>query len=135
MDEPTEIVDVDSEKAVLGGDLVERACGVDEGDGTERKGKLQLQEMKLLCREIIQHSRNTMGDVPSAQKLPLVGEWTVCVSGKASDLEVEPTDVPIELETLVIVSIQSEDPHSGGIPRMHLRGTTWCAGDMNGIGD
>ena len=132
--EPTEIVDVDLERAVLGGDLVERACGVDEGDGMERKGKLQLQETKLLCREIIQHSGNTTGDVPSARKLPLVGEWTVCASGKASDLEVEPTDVPIELETLVIVLIQLEDLCSGEIPCVHLRGTNWCACNAEGFG-
>ena len=59
----------------------------------------------------------------------------MCVSSKASDLEVEPTDVPIESETLVIVLIQLEDPCSSGIPCMHLRGTTWRAGDANGIGD
>ena len=33
--EPTEITDVDSEKAVLGGELAERACRVDEGDETD----------------------------------------------------------------------------------------------------
>ncbi|KIM54280.1 hypothetical protein SCLCIDRAFT_31227 [Scleroderma citrinum Foug A] len=46
-----------------------------------------------------------------------------------------PTDTSNELMELVTLSIESEDPHSSGIPCVHLRGTTWRAGDANGIGD
>jgi len=44
-------------------------------------------------------------------------------------------DTPNESETLVIMSIASESPDGGGIPRMHLGGTRSCAGDTNGCGN
>ena len=59
----------------------------------------------------------------------------MCVSGKASDLEVEPMDAPIESETLIIVSIQLEDLCSGRILRVRLGGTSCCAGDANCLGN
>ena len=64
MAKPTEITDVDR-TALLGREPAERACGVDEGDGTERKGKSQLQEIELLCKESRQRNGNTMDDIPS----------------------------------------------------------------------
>ena len=100
--------DVDSEKAVLGGKLVERACrvdegdetdvdvdrtvllgrepverasGVDEGDGTERRD-LQLQQTNLLCEETSQHNGNAEDNIPITNGLPLKGEWTVYPSGE-----------------------------------------------------
>jgi len=48
---------------------------------------------------------------------------------------IEPADTPNESETLVIVSIASESPDGGGIPRVHLGGTRSRAGDANGCGN
>ena len=81
MAKPTD-ADVDSEKAPLGGDPAERACRVDEGDGTEREPQLRLQEIKLLCGEIDQRSGNANETVPIANGLPLKGEWIVCASSE-----------------------------------------------------
>ena len=64
MAKPTKIADVDR-MALLGGEPVERACGVDEGDGTEHKGKSRLQEIELLCKESHQCNGNMMDDIPS----------------------------------------------------------------------
>ena len=133
MAKPT-IVDVDR-TARLGIELASEACGVDEGDGTECEGKSRLQETNLLCEEARQRNENASENIPSARKLPLVGEWTVCASSKASDLEVKPMDAPIESETLVIVSIQLEDLHSGRIPHVRLGGTSCHAGDANCLGN
>ena len=185
--EPTEIADVDG-MALLGRELVERARGIGEGDETEREAQSRLQESKLLCGEIDQHSGIANGDIPITNRLPLEGEWTLYASGETSNpngntdasnaaiecvdspsesrvaedtprVELEgrkggmsegasvdeaggnaghgtgPTDTSNELTELVTLSIKSEDPHSGGIPCVHLRGTTWHAGDANGIGD
>lgn len=38
-------------------------------------------------------------------------------------------------ETLITLSIELEDPCSGRVPHMHLRGMNWCAGDANGPGN
>jgi len=51
------------------------------------------------------------------------------------DREVEPADTPNESETLVIVSIVSESPDSGGIPRVHLGGMRSRRGDVNSCGN
>ena len=110
MAEPTKIADVDLEKAALGGDLVERACGVDKGDGTERKGK----------GEIIQCSGNMENNVPITDGLPLEGEWSVYLSDKS--------------DTLIPVSIESESLGSGGIPCVCLGGTRMWPGNVNGPG-
>ena len=112
MTKPTEITDVDSEKAVLGGELVERACrvdkgdemdvdvnrmvllgrepaerasGVNEGNGTEHRD-LRLQQTNLLCEETRQHNGNVEDNIPIANRLPLEGEWTVYPSGKMKNL-------------------------------------------------
>ena len=150
---PTD-ADVDSEKAPLGRDPAEMACRVDEGDEMERKPQLQLQEMKLLCREIIQCSGNTENNVPIADGLPLEGEWTICASGKTSNSNgdahalnaavehadhagqgVEPADVPNETDMLVTLSIELEDLSSSGIPHVYLGGTHWHACHTKGLGD
>jgi len=47
----------------------------------------------------------------------------------------EPTDMLNELEMLVTMSIMSEDPNSGEIPRVRLGGTRWHAGDTNRPGN
>ena len=162
MAEPMEIADVDLEKAALGGEPAERAArvdegsetdadvdrmallgrepaerasGVDEGDGMEHEPQTRLPKAELYCEDKHQHNENASENIPSARKLPLVGEWTVCASGKASDLEVEPMDAPIELETLVIVLIQLEDLRSSRIPRVRLGGTSCRAGDANCLGN
>ena len=82
MAKPTEIADVDPEKAALGGDLAERACGVDEGNGTECKD-LQLPKAELYCKEGHQCNGNVEDTIPSAYRLLLEGEWEVHASGEA----------------------------------------------------
>ena len=48
--EPTEIVDV-NRTALLGRKPVERACGVDEGDGMEHEPQMQLPKAEFYCKE------------------------------------------------------------------------------------
>ena len=48
---------------------------------------------------------------------------------------VEPADIPNESEALIIVSVASESPDGGGIPRVHLGGTRLCTGAANGCGN
>ena len=81
--EPTEIMDV-NRTALLGRKPVERACGVDEGDGMERRD-LRLQQTYFYCEESDQRSGNTNKDVPITHGVPLEGEWTWCASSEASD--------------------------------------------------
>ena len=69
----------------LGGELAKRVSGVDEGDGMEREPQSWLQELKLLCGEIVQHSRIANENVPIAHGVPLEGEWTWCASGEATN--------------------------------------------------
>jgi len=125
--------------------------------------------MNLNHKEQHQRNANMNVDVPSAHRLPLEGEWTVCASGGLTNSSegcergaveqesvdepiieccqqlcmadgnagcgVEPADTPNESDTLVIKSITSESPNSGGIPRVHLGSPSWHAGDMNGPGN
>ncbi|KIM52604.1 hypothetical protein SCLCIDRAFT_32511 [Scleroderma citrinum Foug A] len=84
MAKPTD-VDVDSEKAPLGRDPAERACRVDEGDQMECESKSQLQQTKLLCKEIVQHSGIANENVPIAHGVPLEGEWTWCASSEVTN--------------------------------------------------
>ena len=70
--------------ATLGKDLVTAACGVDEGDEMERN-ELRLQQTNLFCEKVDQRNGNATEDVPSIHGVPLEGEWTVYLSGKASD--------------------------------------------------
>ena len=76
--------------ALLGKEPVEMACGVNEGDGTECKGKSQLQT-EFYCEENHQYNENAKNNIPNAHGLPLVGEWIGCASGEAGDslLELE----------------------------------------------
>ena len=111
------VVDIDG-KAALGRDLAERVHIVDEG-GEERKPPLRLQQIKFYCREIDQHSGIANGDVPITNGLPLEGEWAIYPSGDAGR-EVKPMDSSNELKTLIILSMESEDPGGGGIPHVHL---------------
>ena len=78
------VTDINS-KVALGRDLAERVHIVDEG-GKEHKSPLQLQQMKLLCGEIVQCNRNMGNNVPIANGLPLEGEWTVYASSEVNDL-------------------------------------------------
>ncbi|KIM57362.1 hypothetical protein SCLCIDRAFT_28844 [Scleroderma citrinum Foug A] len=116
MAEPTEIADVNLEKAapdgelaerahridegdetdadidrtaLLGGEPAEMACRVDEGDGTEHGYQVWLQQTGFYCEESRQRSGNTTEDIPSAQKLLLEGEWSGYASGEASDPKVD----------------------------------------------
>ena len=139
MANPPQIADVDR-TATLGIDLATAACGVDEGDGTERRD-LRLQQTNLLCEETRQCNGNVEVNIPIANRLPLEGEWTVYPScemknsnGGDTGREVEPTDMPNKSEMLVTVSIESEDPHSGDTPCVYLGGTRMRADDTNGLG-
>ena len=76
--------DVDG-TAALGGEPAERVQGVGEGDETERDSQLRLKQTNFYCKEDRQRNENANADVPSTYKLPLEGEWTVYVSGEASD--------------------------------------------------
>ena len=52
-----------------------------------------------------------------------------------ADQEGEPTGTSNKVETLVIVSIESEDLGSSDTPRVYLGGTRMCAGNANGLGN
>jgi len=56
--------------ALLGGEPVERASGVDEGN-EERKHESQIQQTIFYCKESHQHNENTNSNVPKAHGLPL----------------------------------------------------------------
>ena len=140
MAEPNEIADIDR-TALLGGEPEERACGVDKGNGMEHKGKLRLQETNLLCKEACQRNENATENVPITHRLLLKGEWAVYSSGKMKNSngdagqEVKPTDSLNESETLVTLSIKSEDLHSSGVLCIHLGGMSCRAGDANHFGN
>ena len=110
---PTEIVDI-NRTALLGGKLAERACGVDEGDGMECEPQMQLLKEESYCEEIVQCSGITNEDVPSAQRLLLEGEWTVCMSGELLMTTVEP---------------YANDGNRNAC--VYLGGMRWCAGDAS----
>ena len=137
--EPLADVDIDG-MALLSRELAERASGVNKGNGMERRD-LQLQQTNLLCEETRQRNRNIEEDIPSAQRLPLEGEWAGCVSGESNkskgcsrSCEVEPADTSNESVTLVTLSIELEDPHSGETLRVYLGGTRMRADNANGLG-
>ena len=141
---PTEIADINLEKAALGGEPVERAsgvekggetgvdidrmamlgtdpaeraCTVDEGAEMECKGT-QLQQTTFYCEESRQRNGNANEDIPSIQKLPLKGEWTVLyVNGELLTTTVEPYVDDGEPSTCI-----------------HLRGMHWCMGNANRSG-
>ena len=162
--EPT-VVDADVDRmALLGGEPAERASGVDEGDGTERGYQAQLQQTGFYCEESRQRSGNATEDIPSAQKLPLEGEWSGYASGEASNpkvdgiesegceggmsecacvdeangnpsREVEPADTSNESETLVTLSVELYVEDGGDIPHVYLGGTRWRACHIEGLGN
>ena len=49
--------------------------------------------------------------------------------------EIEPVDVPNETDMPIVLSIKSESMGDSEIPRVHLRCTSWCAGDANRPGN
>ena len=112
--------------APLGGKLVERARGVDEGDGMEHEPQSWLQQTIFYSKED-QHNANANGDVPFANGLPLEGEWTVNPSGERDTSmhasidevegdpgrEVEPADIPNKSDMLIVLSIESESIGDG----------------------
>jgi len=58
----------------------------------------------------------------------------LCMADGDPGCGVESADTLDESDTLVIVSIESEAPNGGGIPRVHIGGTRSRAGDANGLG-
>ena len=146
--------------ALLGGELAEMACGVDEGNWTECEPQTRLQQTGFYCEESHQHSRNAMDNIPVAHGMPLEG-W--CASGEASDPKldgiksegcasgmderacideadgnagcgIKPADSLNELTEFVALSIKLEDLGSGDIPCVHLGGMRMQMGDANGLG-
>ena len=80
--EPT-VADADVNRmALLGGEPVERASGVDEGDGMECEPQTRLPKTELFCEETHQRNGNAEDNIPIANRLPLEGEWTVYPSGE-----------------------------------------------------
>ena len=158
MVEPTEIADVNLEKAapdgelaerahridegdetdadvdrtaLLGGEPAEMACRVDKGDGTEHGYQARLQQTGFYCEESRQRNENTNTNVPIAYGLPLKGEWTVCVSGKASNLEGD-ADALNEPTELLMTKVEPSIENGGGVPRVCLGGTQMRTGHANG---
>ena len=82
------IMDVDR-TTLLGRELAERVSGVDEGD-RDHENELRIQQTEFSCEESHQHSGIMKEDVPSVQKLPLEGKWTVCMSGELLTTTVKP---------------------------------------------
>ena len=128
MANPTEITGI-NRTALLGGEPVERVCRVDKGNG-EREPQSWLQEMKSLCKEIIQCSGNANRAISDAYRLLLEGEWTVCASGKASDSEHD-ADTSNELTEPLTTTIKPDDADGGGMLSMYLGGMRWHAGNVS----
>ena len=133
---PEMIVDVD-EKAALGGELAERACKVDEGDGMECEPQTRLLKEEFYCEENNQCSGIAKEDVPNAYGLPLEGEWTEYPSSETTDSKgVElgrksGTDGGVEPAGS---SNKLEGPDGSGIPCVCLGGTRMWPGDVDGPG-
>jgi len=78
--------------------------------------------------------------LPKRHTLPLEGErdgvatngYTRSSSGRPMPQKLAATS--IELEELVTVSIESEKPHSGEMPRVRLASVRWHTDDVNGPG-
>jgi len=85
VNEGTEIIADVNRTALLGREPAERASGVDEGDKMEHDSQSRLQQTNLPYEESCQHNENARENVPSAQRLPLEGEWIVCASGETND--------------------------------------------------
>ena len=147
--------DIDG-KAMLGSEPAMVACGVDEGAKTELDGELQLQQTKLYCENIDQHSGNANANVPSAYKLPLEGEWTGYVSSESNKSKgcsggmgerasvdeadgnaghgIEPSDALNELTEFIGLSVESYVENSSDTPHVCLGGIRWHACDVKGPG-
>ena len=116
---PTKIADVDR-TALLGGKPVERACGVDKGDGMEHKD-LRLPKAELYCEDKHQHNENANENLPSTYKLLLEGEWTGYASGEARDPEgdaaTERVDCPHESRETTDANGVKLEGHREGMSR------------------
>lgn len=130
--------------ALLGREPAKRASEVNETMHSDPQRLAQAQTNY----EENQHSNNATKDVPSMHGLPLMGEWIVCASGKASECcqqlagvdgdagrKAKPVDTMNVPEALVTMSIDLENSDSGDILHMHLGSTSWQAGDVNRLGD
>ena len=79
--------DVDG-KALPGSKPAKRASEVDETKETPDGHQPQVQQVKLYHKES-QHNENTKRNLPSTHKVPLEGEWSVCVSSRVRDLKLD----------------------------------------------
>jgi len=112
--------------ALLGGDLAERACRVDEGDETQHDSKSRLQQAEFYCKERRQRDENANGNVPKAHGLLLEGEWLVCASSEASDWNGDANASNAAIERVVS---PSESRVTEDTPRVESEG---CEGGTSG---
>ncbi|KIM58079.1 hypothetical protein SCLCIDRAFT_28347 [Scleroderma citrinum Foug A] len=108
--------DVDG-KATLGREPVGMVHRVNEGS-KEHEPQVQLQQIEFYCEESCQHSGIAKEDVPSAQKLPLEGEWTVCTSSELLTTTVEPYIKDVDMNARICLGAMhwhaNNTSHSGG---------------------
>ena len=109
--------------------LPETADGPSESRETEDATEHELESRNRGTSE-----RASVDETEVVVQTPVECCQQLCIANGNGDRGVEPVDVPVESETLKTVSIQSEEPNGGGIPRVHLGGTRWRAGDANGPG-
>ena len=68
-------------KALPGRELANRASRVNKAD--EMPDGCQPQpKQRQLYHKASQHNKNTKRNLPSAHRVPLEGEWSVCASGR-----------------------------------------------------
>ena len=78
-----QITNVDG-TTLLGGELVERVCGVNKGGRMEHEGKLCLQKSEFYWKED-QCNENANTNIPNAHGVLLEEELAGCVSGEMSN--------------------------------------------------
>ena len=149
------VADVDG-KAALGRELAERVHVVDEGTKMERGRQSRLQQTN--CEANGQRNANANANIPNAHGLPLEGEWEVYASGglmnssegcnggageraSVDDMdgdpgrELERIDAQNELTQLLTTTVEPYVNDGDTNACVHLKCTSWRAGDTNGVGD
>ena len=79
-----------------------------------------------------QRNRNATGDIPSARKLPLMGEWTVCASSETSNLE---GDTDASNAAVERMDDPSESKETEGTPGVTSEGCERGASESVSVGD
>ena len=78
--------DVDG-KALPGSELAKRANEANAADETPDERQPQPQQRQLYHKRS-QHNESVKRNIPSAHRVPLEGEWSVCASGRVGDSKV-----------------------------------------------